>query len=396
MSTEAKKVMVIGGGIAGLSAARELSRNDIRVELVEKADFLGGHAIQYACKATDACQQCGACTVESVLKDVVQDPNIQVHLASEVEQITGSPRFDVKLSRVATTDNADTFKNCQKGYDKNPVECAAVKGFSRHNAIYRTADGRLNPDICQTADKLEADAIVWATGFSPFDPNQKSTYNYDTLANVISGLDLERIQRASGSFLRPSDGKPPQEIAFIQCVGSRDERLGHLWCSQVCCPYALRMAMDIKHQNPDAKITIFYMDIQNTGNNFTTFYQQCQNDLTFVRTIPIDMYEAEGDRIRTRYMSETDGKPVDVEFDMVVLSVGIMPGKDNAALADLLKTKLTPDGFAASTDKLNVTATDQMGIFLAGTVQGPKNIADSMAHAGNAAGEVIKYLRRAS
>ncbi len=396
MSTEAKKVMVIGGGIAGLSAARELSRSDIHVELVEKADFLGGHAIQYACKATDTCQQCGACTVESVLKEVVQDPNIRVHLASEVEQISGSPRFEVKLGRVAITDKADTFKNCQKDYDKNPVQCAAVKGYSRHNAVYRTADGQLNPDICQTADKLEVDAVVWATGFSPFDPNQKSTYRYDELDNVISGLDLERGKRTSGSFLRPSDGKPPQEIAFIQCVGSRDERLGHLWCSRVCCPYALRLAMGVKHQNPDAKITIFYMDIQNTGNNFAAFYQQCLSDLTFVRTIPIDMYQTDEDRIRTRYMSETDGKPVEAEFDMVVLSVGIMPGNDNAALADLLKTQLTQDGFAASTDKLNVTATNQEGIFLAGTVQGPKNIADSITHAGNAASEVIKYLRRAS
>ncbi len=396
MSTEAKKVMVIGGGIAGLSAARDLSRSGIQVELVEKADFLGGHAIQYACKATDSCQQCGACTVESVLKDVVRDPGIRVHLASEVEQISGSPRFDVKLARVAITDKSDTFKNCQKGYDKNPVECAAARGFSRHNATYRTADGQLDPGICQTTEKLEVDAVVWATGFVPFDPNQKSTYNYDALANVVSGLDLERIQRTTGYFLRPSDGKPAKEIAFIQCVGSRDERLGHLWCSQVCCPYALRMAMDMKHQDPDANITVFYMDIQNTGNNFSSFYQKCRDELNFVRTIPIDMYEAEGDRIRTRYMSETDGKPVEAEFDLVVLSVGIMPGIDNAVLADLLHIQLSPDGFAASTDKLNVTATDQKGIFLAGTVQGPKTIADSVSHAGQAASEVIKYLRRAS
>ncbi|MBN1276596.1 MAG: CoB--CoM heterodisulfide reductase iron-sulfur subunit A family protein [Deltaproteobacteria bacterium] len=396
MSTEAKKVMVIGGGIAGLSAARELSLNGIQVELVEKADFLGGHAIQYACKATDNCQQCGACTVESVLKDVVLDPGIRVHLASEVIKISGSPRFKVQLGRVAVSDNDDTSKICQEGYEKNPVQCAAVKGFSKHNAIYRTADGRLNPDICQTADKLEVDAIIWATGFVPFDPDQKSTYRYSELANVVSGLDLERAKRASGSVLRPSDGKPPRDIAFIQCVGSRDERLGHLWCSQVCCPYALRSAMALKHRNPDANITVFYMDIQNTGNNFTGFYQQCRNDLNFIRTIPIDMYETDDDRIRTRYMSETDGKPVDAEFDLVVLSVGIMPGNDNKALADLLQTRLTPDGFAASTDKLHLTATDQKGVFLAGTVQGPKTIADSIAHAGHAAGEVIRYLRRAS
>ena len=396
MSMEAKKVMVIGGGIAGLSAARELSRNGIQVELVEKADFLGGHAIQYACKATDTCQQCGACTVESILKEVVRDTNIRVHLASRIDQISGSPPFEVKLERIAITGMADKFKDCLKGYDKNPVQCAAVKGYSRHNAKYKTADGLLNPDICQTADKLEVDAIIWATGFVPFDPNQKSTYRYGELPNVVSGMDLERSKRTSGSFLRPSDGKPPQTIAFIQCVGSRDERLGHLWCSRVCGPYALRMALGMKHQNPDAKITIFYMDIQNIDHCFPAFYRQCLNDLTFVRTIPVDMFQTDEDRIRTRYMSENDSKPVESEFDLVVLSVGVMPGTDNVSLADLLHTQLTPDGFAASTDKLNATMTNQKGIFLAGTVQGPKDIADSIAHAGNAAGEVIKYLRRAS
>ena len=396
MSTEAKKVMVIGGGIAGLSAARELSRSGIRVELVEKADFLGGHAIRYACKATDTCQQCGACTVESVLKDVVQNPDIRVHLASEVERISGGPRFEIKLARVATTDKTDTFKNCKKSYENNSVQCAAANGFSKHNATYRKADGQLDPAICQTTDKLEVDAIIWATGFSPFDPNLKPTYRYNELNNVISGLDIELMKRANGYILRPSDGKPANKIAFIQCVGSRDERLGHLWCSQVCCPYALRLSMNLKHQNPETDITIFYMDIQNTGNNFGTFYKQCLNDLTFVRTIPVDMYQTDEDRIRTRYMNEADGKPVEEEFDLVVLSIGIMPGTDNAALASLLNTQLTPDGFAASTDKLNVTATNQKGIFLAGTIQGPKNIADSIAHAGNAANEVIKYLRRAS
>ena len=126
---EAKKVMVIGGGIAGLSAARELSRNGIQVELVEKADFLGGHAIQYACKATETCQQCGACTVESILKEVVQDSNIRVHLASRVKQICGSPQFEVKLERVVITDMTDTFKDCLKNHDKNPGQCAAVRLF---------------------------------------------------------------------------------------------------------------------------------------------------------------------------------------------------------------------------------------------------------------------------
>jgi heterodisulfide reductase subunit A len=226
-------------------------------------------------------------------------------------------------------------------------------------------------------------------------PESRKITSYGELPNVVTGLDLERGKRANGRLLRPSDGQAPQKIAFIQCVGSRDENLGNLWCSQVCCPYALRTAMSLKHKNPDLDITIFYMDIQNTGNTFPTFYQQCREDLKFVRTIPVDMYIADNDRIRTRFMSETDGNPVEEEFDMLVLSVGIMPGNDNAALAELLGIELDGDGFAAGANALETAATNQAGIFLAGTVQGPKTIANTMAHAGQSAGKVIKYLRRA-
>ena len=395
MSTKPKSVLVIGGGIAGLTAARELARQNIRVELVEKADFLGGHAIQYACKATDECLQCGACKVEKTLKEVVETPGINVHLATEIKTITRNGRFSIQLEKT-DVDKADGLKACQKGYDENPVQCSVLRGYSKHNAKYYGADGRLIPETTGQDQQLEADAVILASGFAPFDATRKSTYRYGDLANVITGLDLERIKRARGNLVRPSDGQAPNKIAFIQCVGSRDERLGNLWCSQVCCPYALRTAMSLKHKNPDLDITIFYMDIQNTGNNFATFYQQCHDGMKFVRTIPVDMYQVEGDRIQTRFMTETDGSPVNEEFDMVVLSVGIMPGKDNQAMAEALDIPLNSDGFASGANALDTTATVQDGIFLAGTVQGPKTIANTMAHAGQSAGNVVAYLRRAS
>ena len=395
MSTEPKTVLIIGGGIAGLTAARELSRQNVRVELVEKADFLGGHAIQYACKATDQCLQCGACKVEATLKEVVESDNIHVHLASQVQGIARNGRFSAQLA-AAQVDKSEGLKSCGKSYNDNPIKCAGIRGYSKHNAKYYDTHGRLNPDTTAQSDRVEADAVILASGFTPFDATRKSTYRYGDLANVITGLDLERGKRANGTVTRPSDGKAPQKMAFIQCVGSRDERLGNLWCSQVCCPYALRTAMSLKHKNPELDITIFYMDIQNTGNNFTTFYQQCQDGLKFVRTIPVDMYQAEGDRIQTRYMTETDGTPVEEVFDMVVLSVGIMPGGDNQALAETLGIPLNSDGFAAGVDALDTTATSGKGIFLAGTVQGPKTIANTMAHAGQSVGNVIAYLRRAS
>jgi heterodisulfide reductase subunit A len=394
VDTEAKKVLIIGGGIAGLSAARELSRQNIQVDLVEKADFLGGHAIQYACKATDECQQCGACKVEITLKEVVEADNINVHLATQVETLSKNGRIQVKLTKTVV-DKGEALKACQNSYAQDPVQCSGVRGFSKYNAKFYTTDGTLDPHTAGNTDQLDVDAVILASGFTPFDARIKKNYQYGVLPNVITGLDLERGKRAKGTLLRPSDGQPPKKIAFIQCVGSRDENLGNLWCSQVCCPYALRTAMSLKEKNSDLDITIFYMDIQNTGNSFPTFYQKCRDGIKFVRTIPVDMYAAEEGRIQTRYMAETDGSPVEEEFDMMVLSVGIMPGSDNAALAGVLDIELGSDGFAAGANALESVTTKQDGIFLAGTVQGPKTIATTMAHAGQSAGKVIDYLRRA-
>ena len=388
MSTYDKKVMVLGGGIAGLTAAWELSRAGVAVELVEKADFLGGHAIQYACKATDTCQQCGACAVESTLKKVVNAPNIKVHLAKEVSAITEKDGYVVSLKTAATPDKAA----CGGSYEEGPETCAAVRGWSKHNTVFYAQDGKLDPAKAGGDELLAVDAVVVATGFTPFDANEKSTYRYGELDNVVSGLDLERAKRAHGKLVRPSDGKAPEKIAFIQCVGSRDERLGHLWCSQVCCPYALRSALAAKHQNPELDVTIFYMDIQNTTNNFPGFYQQCREGFRFVRNIPVDMYEAEAGRVRTRFMAEGEDAAVDEEFDLVVLSVGIMPAEGNQALAETLGLELNGDGFFLSKDKLNTAQSKTAGIFLAGTATGPRTISGSMAQAGQSACDVVKYL----
>ena len=360
MSNESNKVMVIGGGIAGLTAAWELASLGTKVTLVEKSDFLGGHAIQYSCKATDECRQCGACAVESMLKKVTNEPAISVHLATEVASIKKDDTFSVTLKQSTVSKDIPT----------------KVRGFSLNNAKYYLADGTLNPETTGGEGTIEVDAVIVATGFKPFDPRikSKSTYRYSELENVITGLDLETSKRQTGTILRPSDGKVPQKIAFIQCMGSRDERLGNLWCSQVCCPYALRTAQSLKHKNPELEITIFYMDIQNTGNDFPVFYEQCKSGMTFNRSIPVDMYKTEDDRIQTRYMAaEGLSEAVEEEFDLVVLSVGITPADDNKLLSETVGVQLNSDGFYACADSLNKAATGQDGIFIAGTASGPKN-----------------------
>ncbi len=359
--------MVVGGGIAGLTAAWELSRQNISVELVEKSCFLGGHSIGFTCKATDTCQQCGACSVEDMLKNVVNEPLINVHLRTEVAAMEKSDGFKVKLVK----------SDIQLG------EGEVLKGFSQHNEPLSVAADTV-ADL-GTEGEVAVNAVIVATGYSPFDPNLKSTYGYGKWSNVITGLDLENIIREKGALLRPSDAKKPEKVAFIQCVGSRDERLGNLWCSEVCCPYAMRMAGTIKNDNPDADISMFYIDIQNTGKEFPVFYENIKENIRFVRTIPVDIYPLEDDRLRLRHMVETEGAPSDEEYDMVVLSVGIMPGRDTQAISEVSGIAVNPDGF------LEIPPADS-GCFVAGTAAGPGSIAATMADAGKTAFEALKYL----
>lgn len=410
MNNQTRKVLVLGGGIAGLTAAWELSRQNISVELVEKSCFLGGHSIGFTCKATDKCQQCGACSVEEMLKNVVSEPLINVHLRTEVRELKKSDQFMVTLAKseiplssgqvikgfskynnplYVTGGNSDG-----KGTETTPCACSCTRPAS---------DGSCSVDKMGTEGNLTVDAVVVATGYSPFDPNRKSTYGYGKWKNVITGLDLENIIRENGALLRPSDGQKPGKVAFIQCVGSRDERLGNLWCSEVCCPYAMRMAGVVKHDNPDAEITMFYIDIQNTGKEFPLFYEKIKENIRFVRTIPVDLYPMENDGLSLRHMAEDQGSPSSETFDLVVLSVGIMPGKDTENISKITGIPVTQDGFldnvvsCSSTQSCACATAAQTGLsaagcFVAGTAKGPASIAATIADAGETAFEAMKYL----
>ena len=392
MNANNKKVMIVGGGIAGMTAARELAKSGVSVTLVEKAGFLGGHAIRYACKATDECLKCGACPVEAVMKTVVNDPLISVSLNTEIESVSMNGKYSISLKKCDNPIAEAAGDNACDSYEKCASAVALGKGYSKNNDKFFDAPGKVNAAYEGKAETVEVDAVILATGFTAFNPALKPTYNYGKFPNVISGLDLERGKRIHGTAIKPSDGTVPQSIAFIQCVGSRDERLGNLWCSKVCCPYALRTALSMKHSNPDLAITFFYMDIQNTGRDFKGFFDKCKENFRFVRAIPVDTYETKDGKIKTRYTNEEDGQPVEENFDMIVLSHGIMPGADNVSLSEKFGISRDQDGFFQGAGVLNSTLTEKQGLFLAGTIEGPKNIASSMAHAGQAAMETIKYL----
>ncbi len=417
-------VLIIGGGAAGLAAARALSTAGAKVHIVEKSGFLGGHAIGYTCKAADECLQCGACSVEKLLKEVVEDKGINVHLNATVKSVKEEGGFSVSVKKGPVYINPDKCNNCGLCYEQAPVEGAVLRGYSKNNhPLYAVnpdlvsesaalekicPEGAINLSAKSSTKTVKAGAVILASGFAAFDPALKSTYGYEKFPNVISGLDLERIKREKGALVRPSDGQVPNKVAFIQCVGSRDERLGNLWCSRVCCPYALRTARSVKHKAPDTEVTVFYMDIQNIGKEFPVFYESCRESFRFVRSIPVDVFPADNDTLSIRFFDEdglalapqeTDeearpesGKAVYDTFDLLILSVGITPNPDNQDLAAQFGVKLDPDGFLQTAGDPDAAITGKKGVFVAGTAHQPKTIDASIAQANKAASEAMKYL----
>ena len=339
-------VLIIGGGISGLAAAADLASTGIGALIVEKKPHLGGYAAQYACKATSACVKCGACLVDQKMQQVIENPNIEIMTASTVGRIARDESFTVEIEQSKN----GTFERLSR----------------------------------------KVDAVIVATGFKPFDPWSKP-YGYKAFSNVITNLELESILRQSSVALRPSDNRPPERMAFFQCVGSRDAKLGHLWCSRICCASALRLSRLIKMRCPQTDISFFYIDIQTFGKEFEPFYQTVQSELRMIRAIPGDIYPAENDRLKVTYYDAAEKQIHDELFDLIVLSVGITPSEDNRSMAELLQLEIGDEGFLKSLDQ--TTAAAPQGVFAAGTACGPMSIADSIASAGQVALAAAAYVR---
>lgn len=339
-----KTVLVIGGGTAGMTSALEMAERDVEVILIEKEAEIGGRAAEYCCKATVECNRCAACLVLQQKDKVMQEPKIRVYTNARVKEIGK---------------NGDGFK-------------ATI------------VNGKENLSV-------DAQAVILATGFDPYDLSMRNEFAYGREKNVVTGLELEKAIKEKGS-ISAAYGDNIKKIGFIQCVGSRDLSIENGYCSRVCCMYAAKLAKVIRNEVPDAEIDIFYMDFQSFGRGYGIFKETLQeNDkVKLVRGIPAKIYGFPYDRLTVRYAESFTGKQCEDKYDLIVLSLAITPTKETEELVNELNIDIDDYGFLAGTD--SSVKTNQAGVFLAGVCEGPKDIPQTIGHAKAAAGEVYRYL----
>ncbi len=399
-----KDALVVGGGIAGLWTAWELAKLGLSSVVVEAAPFLGGHVAQFSCKATEACQRCGAC----VLEDVLQKLN-------SMDAVTSLVR--TSISRVEQTDSGFAASAHQRPSRIVPERCTDCgdcmqacpqpgaltrSPFNRQLAIDETVcrhyvEGSCRAcieacpesaiDLATSAEdiSLEADALVIATGFQPFDASRKPRFGHGTVPGVVTALELDAMLRQDA--WSPSEGM--RSVAFIQCVGSRDPRIGLNYCSRVCCGYAMRLARLLKSRVPEIEPTMFYMDIQSFDRDFSRRLSEAAKEVRLVRSMPAEIRRGSDGRPEIVYHGPEDRRMFE-SFDLVVLSIGISPGSV-PLFADFLGASPNPDGFLGLDGEDVLTARE--GVFVAGTVQGPRSIQDTVSHAIRAAHGAFRYVK---
>ena len=421
-----KKAMVLGGGIGGISASIDLGNAGYDVVLVERLPSIGGRMLQLS--ETFPTLDCAQCTLTPKTVETGQHPRIQLVTYSELDEVEGKAEdFTVRVRRKAGYVDWDKCTGCglcqQKCPSKDPSDFD--RGMGLEKAIYTLSPQAVpnKPVIdpshcryflegkCRVCEKIcpvgaidyeqkdrfveeRVGAIVVAVGFDLIPKESFGEYGYGMVPDVIDGLAFERLNSASGpttgEIRRPSDGKIPKEVVFIQCTGSRDPERYMPYCSRVCCMYTAKHARLYKHKVHDGQAYIFYMDIRSTGKGYEEFIQQSTEEegILYLRGRVSRIFR-DGDKVVVWGADTLTGKKVEVSADMVVLATAIVPHKETKELAKKLGIHADEHGFLTEAErKLRPVETNVEGIYIAGCAQGPKDIADAVAHASAAASKV--------
>jgi heterodisulfide reductase subunit A len=413
--------VVIGGGIAGLQAALDLADQDYDVLVVERSDSIGGKMISLS--KVFPTLDCSSCITTPKMSAAAHHPRIEILTSTTVEAVEPQDGINrVRLVKQPTYVDNHLCIGCRLCEYACPVEYPDPfeEGLGAQRAIavpFTNAIPQkavLNPDYCITCGAciracptdavvfdqqpepltVEARAVVVATGFQLNSTRLKPQYNAHRSKNIITPLQLERLLAPHGPFgrvLRPSDGKVPDNIAFVLCAGSRDQSIGVPYCSRVCCMYSIKQAMLLSGALPLADLTLYYMDIRAFGKGYEQFYQNAKAmGINFVKGKVARIEPAEDDNLRVRFEDEENGgRVVEATHDLVVLAQGIIPQPDTG---DQLAVARNADGFVRRPDGARPAWTGTPGVFVAGVAAGPKDIVDTIVEAGAAAMEASRYL----
>lgn len=414
-----RRALVIGGGPAGLQAALDIADAGYPVTLVEREPVLGGMANRLA--RTFPHGQSAFSLINPLMAVVVLHPGVQVLTSSTVTAVSGHlGNFQVTV-RERTASVGEDCDLCGLCVAACPIEVPDERqaGLITRKAIYLPSPaafparyvvdfthcdhcgqcvpacprGAINLNPEEIEHRLTVGAIVAATGFTPFDPAGSRYEPWAALPRVITTVALERLLAADGPtqgrVLLPGEEKELQDIAFILCVGSREED-GNRACSRICCPTALRQALEVKARRPEARIRIYYRDIRMVKKDWEALYNEAREaGILFLRGVVEDIQASE-DRLLIRAHNELFFQaPAEDLVDLAVLAVGLTPG-NGAPLKEVLKLPVGPDGFFLEAHpKLKPLETVMDGIFLAGACQGPKDLAESLTQASGAAAKVL-------
>ena len=414
--------LVVGAGIAGINAALDLANSGYKVYLVEKSPTVGGHMAQL--DKTFPTMDCSSCITTPKMSEVARNPNIELMTYSEVVSLDGYVgNFQARIEKYPHYIDQDTCTGCGHCVDTCPVETGNEfeLGMKPRKAIYlsfpQAVPGEYTIDMnhcikcgicaeaCPTSavrydDKpeyvdIKIGTIILATGYDPYDATRMHQYGFGRHKNVINALQMERLLSSygptEGKVKRPSDLKEPESIVWVQCVGSRDfTGRGRKYCSRVCCMYATKQARSYKEKHPNAQIFIFYIDLRAFGKGYEEFYMDTAKNygIKFIRGRVAEILAGKNDNVIIRAEDTTLQRPLELEVDMVVLSIGLEPRADIDDIARIFNVTATKteDGFLMEAHpKLRPVDTLTEGIFVAGNVVGPKDIPDTVAQAKAAA-----------
>jgi heterodisulfide reductase subunit A len=419
-----RKALVIGGGVAGIQAALDLADTGYKVYLVEKEPSIGGMMARI--DKTFPTMDCSICILAPKMSDVGHHPNIELLTNSEVTEVKGyignfnvkvlkKPRYVtkdcsacgecIKVCPIAVPNEFDVGLAIRHGI-YTPFAQAVPATYIIDMNVCLNKEGVVVCDRCMKACErqavkyemkpetvgLEVGTIIVAIGADVFDPSTIPHYGYGKYPNVITSLEFERLINAggpsAGHLLRPSDKQIPKRVAFIQCVGSRSDKNGRLYCSNVCCMNTIKDSLLIREHWPETEIYVFYVDIRAYGKGFEDLYKRSRKEgVKFIRGLPSEIIEDKNTRNLWLFGENTLQKELyKVNADMVILSVGLESRKDSEMIQRLLTLSRNQDGFFLEAHpKLRPVDAATGGVFFAGCAESPKDIKDSVTQASAAA-----------